>query len=117
MAQGKRHRAEKITEHLGVRLRWAREAENKTQADMCRLLDDMDPSTWNRWEHGSRYPDPVVMVRLCERFGLTMDYLYRGKLAGVREDMALRLAARHPELVEDQLPAVARRVGARERAA
>ena len=47
------------------------------------------------------------MARYCDLFGLTMDYLYRGRLKGIREDVQLRLAAYHPELV-DQDPELSR---------
>lgn len=109
MAQGKQKRASEIMAELGTRLRWAREVIAESQSDMCRLLGGVNGSTWNRWEKGTRYPDPVVMVRVCNDFGLTIDYLYRGDLRGVREDVAIRLAAYHPELVDAIHPAAARR--------
>lgn len=117
MAQGKRPRARDIMADLGARLRWAREVVAESQAQLCRDLGGVDATAWNRWERGTRYPDPVVLVRLCDVFGLTMDYLYRGDLRGVREDVAIRLAACHPELVEREHPAEARRARARAGAA
>lgn len=117
IAQGKQPRTQTMRDKLGDRLRWAREIVAESQSDICRRLDGIDTSTWNRWEKGTRYPDPVVMVKLCDLFGLTMDYLYRGDLRGVREDVALRPAAYHPKLGEDGLPAAARRAAAGERAA
>lgn len=92
---------------VGRRLRWSREIVAESQADVCRLLGLEDTTTWNKWEKGTRYPDVVVMARYCDLFGLTMDYLYRGRLKGIREDVQLRLAAHHPELV-DQDPELSR---------
>lgn len=117
MAQGKRARTSDILKDLGKRLRWAREIIADNQVHMCGLMGGIETSTWNRWERGHRYPDPVAMVRLCDHFGLTMDYLYRGDLRGVREDVAFRLAAYHPEFVERIPPAEARRAGEGVRAA
>ncbi len=117
MAQGKRPRARDIRAELGKRLRWAREVVAESQARLCRDLGGVDATAWNRWERGTRYPDPVVLVRFCDVFGLTMDYLYRGDLRGVREDVAFRLAAYHPELVDAARPAEARRAKAAARVA
>lgn len=99
-------------EDVGRRLRWSREIVAESQADVCRLLGLEDTTTWNKWEKGTRYPDVAVMARYCDLFGLTMDYLYRGRLKGIREDVQLRLAAHHPELV-DQDPELSRPAKAR----
>ena len=117
MAQGKRPRARDIMADVGKRLRWAREVVADSQAALCRDLGGLDATAWNRWEKGNRYPDPIAMVRFCDAFGITMDYLYRGELRGVREDVAFRLAAYHPELVERERPAEAHRAGEGVRAA
>lgn len=48
---------------------------------------------WHKWEKGENYPDPYTMTRLCERYGLTMEYLYRGILRNMpNEELKLRLA-------------------------
>ncbi len=117
MAQGKRPRARDIMADVGKRLRWAREVVADSQASLCRDLGGLDPTAWNRWERGNRYPDPIALIRFCDTFGLTMDYLYRGDLRGVREDVAFRLAAYHPELVDRAHPVEARRAKAAARVA
>ena len=85
---------------VGERLRWAREiaADNQTQA--AKLLR-CDQSTWSLYERGERLLSLQVALRACQAWGLTLDYLYRGHLdSRVAQDMAVRLAAAHPELVE-----------------
>lgn len=73
---------------------------------------------WAKWEKGKateddvgkgNYPDPAVMVALCDRYGLTMDFLYRGVLAHMpNEELKLILAAK-PEyqrrILETEPPA------------
>lgn len=59
------------------------------------------------WEAGSEAKKPVfpaeeAMIKLCELLpGLTMDYLYRGKLDTMRTALAIRLMAREMGLNPD----------------
>ena len=74
---------------------------------------------WGKWERGKtaagtgskgNYPDPAVMVELCEKYGLTMDFIYRGILDYMpNERLKLRLAAK-PEY-QKQLAKTARPEG------
>lgn len=88
---------------VGRNLRWVREivADNITG---CARMMGVDPGTWHMWETGKRYPDIEVMTRFCQEIGITLDYLYRSDLRGVREDVQCRLAAAHREL---ELPPLA----------
>lgn len=46
---------------------------------------------WNNWERGFPLPAPIALL-LCRRFpGLTLDWLYRGRLEGLTLDLADRL--------------------------
>jgi hypothetical protein len=54
-----------------------------------------------------------VALTACEKWGVTLDYLYRGKISdAVRHDVAVRLAAEHPELVGVSEPARRAKAGA-----
>lgn len=99
--QGRVKRAASIAVDVGKRLRWAREVVCESAVQCARSLGMNDTSNWSKWERGLRYPDPVVVVAFCEEYGLTTDYVYRGKLSGVKPEVSLRLAAAHPELVEN----------------
>lgn len=95
---------------VGRRLQWAREqaADNQTQAA---TLLGCDQSTMSAYEAGKRMVPLRVALSACRHWGLTLDYLYQGHLSSeVRRDMAVRLAAAHPELVtaEPTLPARAK---------
>ena len=47
------------------------------------------------WENGDNYPALGFLLRLCEDYGLTMDWFYRRRLAGLSSDLVddLRKAA------------------------
>lgn len=46
---------------------------------------------WNNFERGFPLPAPIALL-LCRRFpGLTLDWLYRGRLEGLTLDLADRL--------------------------
>lgn len=94
---------------VGQRLLWVREivADNQTQA--ARMVE-VDQSTFSLYEKGGRLVPPHVAMRMCAAWGLTLDYLYAGKLgSAVQQDVAVRLAAAHPELVEEAPPVSRRR--------
>ena len=83
---------------LAKHLRWAREIVEPNQAECARIME-VEQSTWNKWEAGTRVPDAFKMVEFANRFRVTLDYLYLGKLTGVDEDLKDLLIAYHPELV------------------
>lgn len=67
---------------LGKRLRDTRVALGVKAADICRAID-IDPNRWSQYENGSRKLTMVVAIRLCETYGLTLDWLYRGDPSGL----------------------------------
>lgn len=76
----------------GDRLRMSRIALGKTQAELARVLL-ISPQRWNNYERGARPIDIEFAVRLCERFGLTLDWLYRGVMSGLPFELAQRLGS------------------------
>lgn len=74
----------------GRRLRAARKALGLTQAQAA---EDLHTSNNNlsMWESGHRGIDPYKASRFVERYGLTLDWLFRGDPSGVRNDLAPRL--------------------------
>lgn len=42
----------------------------------------------SNWEGGKHYPNPWFLYRICADYGLTMDWFYRGVLAGVSAERA-----------------------------
>lgn len=62
---------------IGARLRAARLALGLTQKDLYEPLG-VKAATWNHWESGKRLPDPLVMAKLRDLHGITMDWIYSG---------------------------------------
>jgi transcriptional regulator with XRE-family HTH domain len=66
---------------VAYRLELALEAIGVTKSEAARAIG-VSPSKIGNWTAHNRevlhYPDPELLSRLCDRFGLTMDYLYRG---------------------------------------
>lgn len=44
-----------------------------------------NPTQWNNWEKGRRRIPVDEAERLSEMYGLTLDYIYRGRLDGLSE--------------------------------
>lgn len=99
-------RAVDMRPDVARRLRAAREVVYDTAAGCARDLG-IAKNTWLNYEIGKAYPDPFHLVRFCDATGFTADFIYRGRFRGITEDVQIRLAAGHPELV-DAAPDVAR---------
>lgn len=73
---------------VGERLTVAREALGQRAVDWVRRYKLKTASRLSQWESGKSYPAPLFLVQLCEDTGLTIDYFYRGKKAGVSASLA-----------------------------
>ncbi|WP_265886660.1 helix-turn-helix domain-containing protein [Roseomonas mucosa] len=100
---------------VGARLRLAMEAQGLSQSDLSRVLH-VSLSKIGNWLRGDNYPDAYLMTVFCDRYGVTMDWLYRGKIAGLPSEMADGLA-RGRAASEAPASVEARRVPAKRRAA
>ncbi|MBS1051469.1 helix-turn-helix domain-containing protein [Gluconobacter japonicus] len=84
---------------IGTRIAWARELVIPNQSECARLLG-VDASTLNKIERGDRAPSVFLIAALSNRLRVSTDFLLKGVLNGrTDEELALRLAALHPELV------------------
>lgn len=70
-------------------------------SDACAKQMGIPKNTWRGWEKGEKYPDPFHLVRFCDLHGFTTDFIYRGRLRGIEEDVQIRLAAEFPDLVDE----------------
>ena len=59
---------------LGERIRAEREAKGWSQAELGRILGVAAP-TVHRYETNDRRPDPEMLLRLADLFGVSADYL------------------------------------------
>ena len=83
---------------VGRRLRLLRELHGLTQEAMATQIG-FGKQAWTKYESGSQLPNVFLMLEVCARFRVSIDYVYRGTLFGVHPDLAAELAARDPELV------------------
>jgi hypothetical protein len=70
---------------IGSRLRALRLAFGPVkQVDWCEK-HNFNQSQWNNWEKGTRRISVDSAERLCETYGLTLDWVYRGRRDGLAE--------------------------------
>jgi len=75
---------------VGDRLRITIEAVAPSQAAFARVMD-VSPTKLGNWLRGDNYPEPLFLIRVCNEFGVTMDWFYRGSRAGVAASVAASL--------------------------
>jgi len=88
-----------LMREVGVRLKWVREALQLSQAAIAEKVG-LHQTAWSLYERGLRFPDHFEVVRLAGKLQISIPYLMEARLEGVERELAIRLAARHPELVE-----------------
>lgn len=75
---------------IGKRVALAREALGMDQTEFARGVGKRQ-SACSGWETGLRPPGLPIAHKLCDRYGLTLDYIYRGITAGLAGDLEDRL--------------------------
>jgi len=79
---------------VGNNLRLAIDALGLSQAEFARRTQ-IATNKLHNYLRGDNYPDPLWLSRVCDEFGFTTDWFYRGVRAGVAAGVAehLRVAA------------------------
>lgn len=83
---------------VGRRLIALREYRGKTRTEFAASVQ-IDPTSYGRIEKGLKPLKADMAYRIAERWGVSMDYLYRGRLTELPEDLADSLMSR---LTQDQ---------------
>lgn len=66
---------------IGIRLAATRLALGLARpVQICRATG-VKPNTYSQWEAGTRRPNLDDMLRLCDRYSVTLDWIYRGNIA------------------------------------
>lgn len=73
---------------------------NKEMADLCGATN----SAVNNWRLGYNLPRVPAMTRLCERKGITLDWVYRGHVGSMDPKLAIKLNRRVATLAAQQRP-------------
>ena len=75
---------------IGARLKAARLALGLSQKELYVSLG-VKAAAWNHWETGKRMPDPVVMFKLFQLHGITLEWIYGGDPRGLPFGVARQL--------------------------
>jgi transcriptional regulator with XRE-family HTH domain len=73
-------------QNVGIRLAAIREASGLSSGDFARTVD-IDPSSYSKIELGKKSLNADMGFRVAERWGVSMDFLYRGSLNGLPENI------------------------------
>ena len=76
---------------VGSQLKIAREALGIPGSELMRRYGFPPGGKLTNWEKGDNYPSPWFLARLCSDYGFTIDWFYRGVLAGVSSELAENL--------------------------
>lgn len=74
-------------EAVGERLTALREHHAKTRADFAASVG-IDPTSYGRIEKGLKPLKAEMAYKIAERWGVSMDFLYRGRLTEVPPKLA-----------------------------
>ena len=83
--------SDKHVAFVAGQLQLAIEALGLTQAQVARTLG-ITASKLGNWKRGDNYPDPFLITMFCDRYNVTMDFLYRGHILGLSKELADGLA-------------------------
>ncbi|MBQ8431832.1 MAG: helix-turn-helix transcriptional regulator [Clostridia bacterium] len=64
--------------NVGARIAQLRTERKMTQAELAETLGVSDKAV-SKWELGGCYPDVTIFPRLADLFGVSVDFLMRGK--------------------------------------
>ena len=77
---------------LAGRLKITREALGISAADLCKRIK-IKPNRWSQYENGERRITLPVAEKLCEEFGLSLDWIYRANPAQLPNSLRLKMRA------------------------
>ena len=86
-------------EAIALRLAAAREALGMKQAQIARKFD-IGKTTWNAWETGTNTPSVLTMTLIADRYGISLDWIYRGRADTMAANLAEKVLAKYKELLQ-----------------
>jgi len=75
---------------LAQRLKTTREALELSAAELCKQIE-CKPNRWSQYEGGDRRITLEVANRLCDEFGLSLDWIYRGNPAMLPHALRIKM--------------------------
>lgn len=67
-----------------ARIRWA--FSDQSQKEWAKK-NRFNPTQYNNWERGNRRIPVEKAMDLCERYGVTLDFVYRGRSDGLPDNL------------------------------
>lgn len=86
--------SESHPKNVAPRLKLLRNLSKITQKELCLLLE-IQPGTYNHYERGLNRPDVSNALKLCAFYGVTLDYLFSGNMAGLPHEKAKEIIHYH----------------------
>jgi len=77
---------EKTYPEIGARLTQTREAFSALNGQEWALRNGFNIAQYRSWERGERRIPVDNAEKLCETYGLTLDWIYRGRRDGLSEN-------------------------------
>ena len=81
----------KDTTHIATRLRHTREALGVNQREFARRAN-LKPNRYSQYESGTRSLTIDAAHKICDEYGVTLDWLYRGDRSRLPHQLALDIA-------------------------
>lgn len=79
------------TKSIARRLVTLREAVAPSAADLCRRTG-LAPNRWSQYESGERRITLEASLVLCDKYGVTLDWIYRGDESGLPRHLIERMS-------------------------
>ena len=81
----------RTTEHIATRLRHTREALGVNQTEFARRAN-LKQNRYNQYESGARPLSIDAAHKICDEYGVTLDWLYRGDRSMLPYQLAIEIA-------------------------
>jgi transcriptional regulator with XRE-family HTH domain len=78
---------------IAHRLRATRESLGLKPSEVCRAAG-IAPNTYSQWESATGRPSLDQAMKLCDVFGVTLDWIYRGNRTGLPFQLASALTSK-----------------------
>ena len=90
----------RTTAHIATRLRHTREALGLNQTEFA-MRANLKQNRYSQYESGARPLTIIAAHRICDEYGVTLDWLYRGDRSTLPHHLAIdiaRIEAAKPDL-------------------
>lgn len=86
----KTKKPDEFKNEAGHRLAKAERATGLTARAICDAINCQE-NTWSQWKSGKSPPELLAMIRFCDKYGMTLDWIYRGVPWGLTAAIAQRI--------------------------